>query len=308
MRKARTPMPDDDPASRRARLLVVLCLLVLYIVWGSTYLAISFGLRSYPPFTLAATRFLTAGSILYAFLRWRGVPGPTLRQWLNAALCGFLLLAMGNGLVVYAQQTVASGLAAIAVATMPLFAALFAGLYGFWPRRMEWLGLVVGFSGVIALNLGGGMSGSVAGTIALIVAPAAWAFGSVWSRRQDMPRGVMNTAAQMLGGGAALLLVALATGERWPVAPTLPATLGLAYLVVVGSLVAFSAYLYLLANVRPALATSYAYVNPPVAVALGVLFAGESVRLLDLASMAVILAGVGLITLAQARAHRGDPS
>lgn len=308
MRKATNAAPAADLAARRARLLVVLCLLVLYIVWGSTYLAISFGLHSYPPFTLAATRFLIAGSVLYGFLRWRGVPAPTLRQWLNAALCGFLLLTMGNGLVVFAQQTVASGLAAIAVATMPLFAAVFAGLYGFWPRRLEWLGLMIGFSGVIGLNLGGGMSGSLAGTIALLIAPAAWAFGSVWSRRQDMPRGVMNTAAQMLGGGTALLLIALLTGERWPASPTLPATLGLLYLVVFGSLVAFSAYLYLLANVRPALATSYAYVNPPVAVALGVLFAGESVRLVDLISMAIILTGVGLITLAQARTHRGGQS
>lgn len=303
MRKAIVPARAGDFTARHGHLLVVLCLLILYLVWGSTYLAITFALQSYPPFGMAAARFLTAGGLLYGFLRWRGVPAPTRRQWMNAAFSGLLLLGMGNGLVVFAQQTVASGLAAIAVATMPLFAALFAGLYGFWPRRLEWLGLVIGFSGVIGLNLGGGMSGSLAGTIALIIAPAAWAFGSVWSRRQDMPPGVMNTAAQMIGGGAVLLVAAFATGERLPTTPSLASTLALAYLVVMGSLVAFSAYLYLLANVRPALATSYAYVNPPVAVTLGVVFASETVRLVDIGSMAVILAGVAMITMAQARAH-----
>jgi drug/metabolite transporter (DMT)-like permease len=166
---------------------------------------------------------------------------------------------------------------------------------------MEWLGLAVGFAGVVLLNLGGGMAGAPIGAIALIVAAMSWAFGSVWSRRRDMPPAAMNTAAQMLTGGAILFIGALAFGERFPAAPTTSATLALVYLAVMGSLVGFTAYLYLLNTVRPALATSYAYVNPPVAVLVGAMLGGEIVHSFDLVSMAVILGGVGLIAMARER-------
>lgn len=284
------------------RLLVPLALMSLYFVWGSTYLAIRVAVASWPPFLMAAVRFLCAGGALYAFLRWRGMVAPTRRQWLNSAATGVMLLGFGNGLVCYAEQSVASGLAAVAVASMPLFAAIFGGIYGHWPRRLEWLGLGVGFAGVILLNLGGSMAGSPIGAIALVVAAGSWAFGSVWSKRRDMPPAAMNTAAQMLTGGAVLLVFALLIGERWPASPPLSANLALVYLAIAGSLIGFSAYLYLLNTVRPALATSYAYVNPPVAVLVGALFGGEAVHGFDIVAMAVILGGVGLIALARERA------
>lgn len=298
-RRGEPATPSAAPSA--TRLLVPLALLVLYLIWGSTYLAIRIALTSYPPFLMASARFLCAGAALYLFLRWRGRKPPTRAQWLNAGVTGTLLLGFGNGLVCYAEQSVASGLAAVAVAGMPLFAAVFAGLYGQWPQRMEWLGLGIGLAGVVLLNLGGGMSGSPLGALALLTAAAAWAFGSVWSRRRDMPPAAMNTAAQMLCGGAALLVVALLSGERWPAAPAIEATSAVVYLAVMGSLVAFSAYLYLLNTVRPALATSYAYVNPPVAVLFGVMFAGERIHALDLVAMAIILAGVALIALTRDR-------
>lgn len=290
--------PDTAaPAPAVMRLLVPLALFAVYVVWGSTYFAIRVALDSWPPFLLGAVRFLIAGGLLYAFLRLRGMPAPTRPQWINAGITGTLLLGIGNGLVCFAEQTVASGLAAIAVASMPLFAATFGALYRDWPSRLEWLGLVIGFGGVILLNLGSGMSGSPIGAIALIVAAIAWAFGSVWSRRRDMPPASMNTAAQMICGGAALSLFSILQGERMHALPSVSATLALLYLIVFGSLIAFTAYLFLLKNVRPLLATSYAYVNPPVAVLLGVVFLGEVVRPGDLAAMAVILAGVAMITL-----------
>ena len=281
------------------RALIVLSLLAVYLIWGSTYLGIRIALESWPPFLMSALRFLVAGAAMYAFLRWRGMAAPTPRQWRNTVVTGTLLLAAGNGLVCYAEQTVSSSLAAVAIAGMPLFAALFAGLYGRWPRARDWLGIGVGFSGVILLNLGGEMRASPAGAIALVAAPLCWAFGSVWSRHQDMPDPLMSTAAQMLTGGAVLVLVTLALGESWPAAPTLRATAALAYLTVFGSLVAFTAYIYLLQHVRPALATSYAYVNPPIAVALGVWLAGERFSALELAAMVVILAGVAIILAAR---------
>ncbi|MDC8013632.1 drug/metabolite exporter YedA [Tahibacter soli] len=283
------------------RLMVVLALGALYLIWGSTYLAIRFALESYPPFVMGALRFLAAGTAVYAFQRWRGATAPTRRQWLNCAVTGTLLLGLGNGLVCFAEQSVTSGLTAVAVASMPVFAAAFGMMFGHWPRRLETIGLVVGFVGVIVLNLGSDLRGSPLGAIALVVASAAWAFGSLWSKRQDMPAPAMNTAAQMLTGGIALTVFALLSGESLPGAPTLNATLALLYLAVFGSIVAFSAYLFLLKTVRPALATSYAYVNPPVAVLIGALLGGETVRVLDVVAMGVILAGVAIITLAKDR-------
>jgi len=290
------PAPVAD-----SRLLVPLALFALYIIWGSTYLGIRFALESYPPFLLASVRFIGAGVAMFAFLRLRGHAMPTARQWRNAAITGILLLGFGNGLVCFAEQHVSSGIAAVVVASMPLFAALFSGMYGEWPSRRELVGLMIGFLGVIVLNLGSSLSGSRIGAIALLVAAMSWAFGSAWSRRQDMPAGPMNTAAQMLCASVAMLIVGLATGERLPEHPTVRATAALVYLAVFGSIVAFSAYLYVLKHARPALATSYAYVNPPVAVLFGVLLAGETVGPFDLAGMAIILVGVGAITLAKQR-------
>ncbi|WP_448096275.1 drug/metabolite exporter YedA [Luteibacter yeojuensis] len=283
------------------RWMVPLSLFALYVIWGSTYLAIRYALVSYPPFLLAAIRFAVAGVLLFAVLRLRGAALPTPRQWKNAAIVGTLLLAGGNGLVCFAEQTVSSGIAAVAVASMPLFAALFGGIYREWPTRGESAGLLLGFVGVIVLNLGAGLSGSPLGAIALICAAMAWAFGSVWSKRQDMPKGPMNTAAQMLCASVSLTIIAVLHGERFPPHPETGATAALAYLVVFGSIIAFSAYLYVLKTVRPALATSYAYVNPPVAVLFGVALAGEHVGPFDLAGMAIILVGVGIITMMRVR-------
>ena len=291
---AESPRSLADP-----RVLIPLALFALFVIWGSTYLGIHFALEGYPPFLLAGVRFLCAGVVMYGFLRLRGMAAPTFPQWRNAAFTGLLLLGMGNGLVCFAEERVSSGIAAVSVASMPLFAALFSGMYGQWPNRRETIGLAIGFAGVIVLNLGSSLSGSPVGALALLVAAACWAFGSVWSRGRDMPPGPMNTAAQMLCASVALLVVGYASGEHLPANPTLHATLALAYLAVFGSIIAFSAYLYVLKHARPALATSYAYVNPPVAVLFGVLLAGEHVGPYDLAGMAIILVGVVAITLAK---------
>jgi drug/metabolite transporter (DMT)-like permease len=274
------------------RVLVPLALISVYLLWGSTYLAIRIALVGYPPFFMAATRFLIAGGLMLGVLHWRGVAMPTKRQWINCGICGTLLLGFGNGLVCYAEQTVASGIAAVAVASMPLFAAIFAALYRQWPTRAEWIGLLAGFGGVVVLNFGGDLRGSPIGALSLITAAASWAFGSVWSRRQDMPNPIMSTAAQMLCGSVALGCASWLSGS-------LDATLAVGYLIVAGSLLGFSAYIYLLHHVRPALATSYAYINPPVAVLVGVALGGESIRTLDVVGMVVILAGVIAITRAK---------
>lgn len=282
-------------------LAVGLALASVYLVWGSTYLAIRVGLEGYPPFLMGSLRFLAASAVFYGFLRWRGHAAPTRAQWKNAAVMGLFMLVMGNGLVNFAEQTVSSGLAAIAVASMPLWAALFGVMKRQHPSRGEWLGLAIGFVGVVWLNAGSEMRASPGGMLALLAAPIAWAWGSVWSRGRDLPAPFMSTAAQMICGGVAMGALGLALGERITRVPPLEATLAVGYLAAFGSIVAFSAYVWLLQNVRPALATSYAYVNPPIAVLLGALLLDERFGISAIGAMAVILAGVLTITRAKAR-------
>ena len=283
-------------------LAVGLALASVYLVWGSTYLAIRVGLDGYPPFLMGSLRFVAAALVFYAFLRWRGHAPPTRAQWKNAAVMGLFMMLLGNGLVNVAEQTVSSGLAAVAVASMPLWAGLFGMLRGQHPSRGEWWGLVIGFLGVVWLNFDGEMQASLVGMAALLLAPIAWAWGSVWSRGRDLPAPFMSTAAQMLCGGVAMGLLGLLIGERITGVPPLKATLAVGYLAAFGSIIGFSAYVWLLHHVRPALATSYAYVNPPIAVLLGALLLHERVGWDAVGAMAVILVGVVIITRAKARA------
>ena len=285
-----------------SRLMIILSLLALYFLWGGTYLGMRFALQGFPPFIMAAVRQLSAGVILYLFLRVRGNPRPTRAQWLAAALVGGLLLVGGNGVVSFAEQWVSSGLAALALGAVPLWAALFSGLFGRWPTRIEWFGLMLGFLGIILLNLENVLHANLIGAIALLIAPMSWAFGSILSQRLPMPKGIMSSAAQMLTGGCMLLIVGLGSGERMTSFPAPRPLLAMAFLVIGGSLIAFSAYGYLLRRVRPALATSYAYVNPVVAVGLGVALAGEQITLVEGLAMLTILSGVVLVSLGRERA------
>ena len=280
---------------------VFLALAAVYLIWGSTYLGIRIALEAYPPFLMGGLRFVAAGSLLYGFLRLRGHAPPTRAQWRNAMVLGLLLVMLVNGLVNFAEMTVSSGLAAVAIASMPLWVGMFSAFRGRHPSRVEWLGLGVGFAGVVWLNLGSAMSASLPGMLALLVATLSWAFGSVWSRGRDLAPPFMNTAAQMLCGGAMMGLLGLLLGERMHEVPPLRPSLAVLYLITFGSIVAYSAYSWLLLHVRPALATSYAYVNPPIAVLLGMLTLGEYVDARMVGAMVVILSGVLIITLAKAR-------
>ena len=298
------------PVSRPASVLAIaLALAAVYLVWGSTYLAIRFALEGgYPPLLMAGMRFIVAGGLMYAALRLRGVPAPTRNQWKTLLAMGVLLLGLGNGMVCIAEQSVSSGLAAVAVASAPIWIALFAAIRGDRPSRIEWAGLAVGFAGVLWLNAGSSLTATPTGLIALLIAPLAWAFGSVWSRGRDLPSPFMAAAAQMLAGGVIILAVGLLIGERFHELPTLKGTLSVAYLASFGSIIGFTAYVWLLHNVRPTLAGSYAYVNPAIAVLLGAWLASERFHVNDLGAMAVILVAVVAITLGRARAKRPVPT
>ena len=280
---------------------VALALAAVFLIWGSTYLAIRFALEGgFPPFLLGGIRFLLAGGLVFAFLRLRGVAAPTRAQWGNAAVMGVLLLLLGNGMVNLAEKTVSSGMTAVAVASAPLWMGIFAAMRGQKPNRMEWIGLGIGFLGVLWLNAGSSLTASPVGLVALLVASLAWSFGSIWSRGRDLPSPFMASAAQMLCGGVAMCIVGAAIGERFHGLPSAHALAAFAYLIVFGSIVGFSAYIWLLHHVRPALAGSYAYVNPAIAVALGAWLAHERFGAHELVAMGVILLGVVAITFAKA--------
>ncbi|CAG0952515.1 putative inner membrane transporter YedA [Methylophilaceae bacterium] len=285
----------------RQKLLVPLALCALYIIWGSTYIAMYFAIDSFPPFMMAAIRFSIAGMLLYVFLRLRGYPAPLPGEWLGAAAVGVLLLSIGNAAVAIAQQTVSTSAAAMAIATVPLWIAVFSSLWGHSPNRREWLGIGFGMVGVVVLNMGNTLQASPFGAFLLIVAAASWAFGSVWARHLPMPQGAMASAAQMLMGGAVLILLSFLTGETWPGTISRKSLFSMVFLVIFGSLVAYSAYLYLLKTVRPVLATSHTFVNPVVAMFLGVWLASEVIDVEEMVALAIIIIGVLLVLPFKAR-------
>lgn len=276
---------------------ILAALLAVYVLWGSTYYAIKMALNDYPPFLLTAIRMLIAGGLMFAVLRWRGVAAPTRKQWRSILLLAILLTVLSNALVNLAEETVSTGLVAIGVAAMPLWAGFFSALRGQHPSVREWLGIAIGFIGVLWLNIGTEMSAGWQGMLAVLIAPISWAYGSIWSRQQDLPTPFMSAASQMLLGSVGACVVGLVIGERITAIPALVPTVAMLYLVVAGSIFGFTAYIWLLHHVRPALATSYAYVNPVIAVAIGALLLEEKFNRNAIGAMLLILFGVILITV-----------
>ena len=288
------------PSSRRDSLLIGFSLFALYIIWGSTYFGIRIGVQSFPPFFMNAIRFTVAGAILYAVLRARGTAHPKKLEWWSAFRIGLFLIIGGNtGTTLAESLGVASGLAATIVATMPLWAALWSMLWGQRPRMLEVAGMVVGLIGVLILSLDNNLRGNPTGAIVMFIAPMFWSFGSIWSKHVTLPQGLMASATEMLTAGILMFPISFLIGEHLTKTPSLESLLALVYLITFGSLIAFSAYLYLLTKVRPTLATSYAYVNPIVAVMLGVFWGQEKIGINAFIAMPIILSAVGLVAYAQ---------
>lgn len=279
--------------------IVLLSLLCIYIVWGSTYLAIRYALDSFPPFLIVGIRNVIAGALLFVLSRARGAPMPPRLEWRNASLIGVLLLAGGMAGTALAEQRVSSSTAAIVVASAPIWNALAMGLFKEWPTRFEWLGIIIGLGGVILLMADGNLQGEPLGVVIQVCGLSLWALGSAFGRHLRLPEGGMGHAIEMLAGGAASFIIAFALGERLD-RPILPeSVVALAYLTIVGSLIAFSAYMIVIKNLRPALASTYAYVNPVVAIGLGVALRGEMISAGALAAIGIILGAVVVMTLAR---------
>ena len=221
-------------------------LFALYIIWGSTYFVIRIGVESWPPFMMAGVRFLSAGILLMAFLLITGHKLPRLRPLLNAALIGVLLLAVGNGFVTVAEhQNVPSGIAAVVVATVPLFTLCFSHFFGIQTRKLEWMGIAIGLAGIILLNSGGNLSGNPWGALMILVGSLSWAFGSVYGSRIELPTGMMAGAIEMLAAGLVLLTASVLSGERMTTLPTVQGFMAVGYLAIFGSVIAINAYMYL---------------------------------------------------------------
>jgi len=281
---------------------LMLCLAATWLVWGSTYLAIKVALVSLPPFLQMGSRFLVAGVLLAGWMRWRGVPWPSRRQWLHALVIGGLMLGGGMGGTAVAEQTVGSGLVVAFIAVMPLMIAGLNLLWGEKPGWTESLGIAFGLVGVLLLTRGQGFGASPAGLVAIIVACASWAVGSVLSQRVwPLAPGAMGFASEMLAGGAVLMALSWANGEALPRHIEPSALWAWAYLVVFGSLIAFNAYMVLLAEASAGLASSYSFVNPVIAMLLGVTLAGEHISGHEWLAAGIVLMGVVLLLAGRSR-------
>ncbi len=285
----------------RLRLPVALALATIYLFWGSSYLGVAYALESYPSFLLSALRLLGCIVVLAPMLVWRGASLPSRREMISAAMLGTLMFS-GAGLVALGQELgVSSGLTSVATAAVVIWATLFAGLLGHHPGKLEMTGVVIGIVGVALLNLEKGMQANPAGALALLLGPMAWALGSMISNRIAMPSGLMSVFFQMLGGFCVLILLGALRGEQIPSDPALSATAALIYLSLFPTLLGFSVFMYLVREVRPALATSYGYVNPMIAVLLGISLRAESITHIGALAMAVIISGVLLVLIGKSR-------
>jgi drug/metabolite transporter (DMT)-like permease len=295
-----TTLPLKTAPMLSTRLLF--CLAATWLVWGSTYLAIKVALVSLPPFLQMGSRFLVAGALLATWMRWRGAPWPGRRQWLHALVIGGLMLGGGMGGTATAEQTVGSGLVVAFIAVMPLMIAGLNLLWGEKPSRLESLGIAFGLVGVLLLTQGQGFGASPTGLVAISVACASWAVGSVLSQRVwPLAPGAMGFASEMLAGGVVLMGLSLLHGEALPERIEPQALWAWAYLVAFGSLVAFNAYMVLLAEASAGLASSYSFVNPVIAMLLGVMLAGEQISGHEWLAAGVVLVGVVLLLIRRAR-------
>lgn len=301
-----------SPESAPPRWKVLLAFAAVYLIWGSTYLAIRFAIETLPPLLMAGTRFVISGTILYAWSRARGVPRPERRHWTAAAIVGALLMLGGNGGVVLAEQRVPSGLAAVLVAMVPVWIVLLQWLRpgGARPTLRVITGLVTGMGGMVVLvspaSLGLGEQVDLLGAGILLLASLSWAAGSLYSRNARLPASpILSTGMEMLAGGGLLLAVGFTRGEGGSLAlaaVSLRSGLALAYLIVFGAIVGFTAYLWLLRVAPPTKVATYAYVNPVVAVLLGWLLAGEPLSLRAVLATLAIVISVVLITRGTRRA------
>ena len=296
------PTPASSPP-RPAVSAIVACLLAVYILWGTTYYAIKVAITGFATFFFVGTRFVVAGGLILLWQLLRGAPMPTWSQWRGAALIGCLLLLAGNGTVALGEHWVSSGAAVALVSSVPLTTAAWSCLFGERPARLEWLAMAVGTAGIAVMLLGHDLRASPLGVAVVLGGSICWSLGTVLARRVDVPAGATGFGAEMLCAGIAGFIVSALAREPWIFSSSLRPWAAWGYLVVFGSLIGFSAFRFLVERVSATLATSYAYVNPPVALFIGWWLGNEQFSAALLLGLPVVLGAVGLQTWAHARAY-----
>jgi len=286
---------------------LVACLASVYLIWGSTYLAMRVAVAELPPFLMASMRYSSAGLVMMLLALRKGAVWPRPIDWLRVTPIAALLFVGGNGFVAIAETTVSSGGAAVVCAMMPLWMGVLGVISGERPTQREWLSLVVGFVGVVVLMGGPSLAGNPLHVVLIMFAPICWALGSVLARRQPRKAAAagdvfLQPAMQMLAGGVLLGIAGAIHGERVPTNASTESWLAVAYLVVFGSLIAFTAYNWLLRNARPTVATSYAYVNPIIAVVIGSALSGETLGVSTIIANALIVGAV-MLALSKPKPH-----
>jgi drug/metabolite transporter (DMT)-like permease len=280
---------------------IACCLFSVYVIWGTTYLAIKIGIEGAPPFFLIGTRFVVAGGLLLGWQALRGRPMPPAKQWRGAILIGFLLLVVGNGGVAVAEHWVSSGATVALISVMPLATALWSGAFGELPRRPEWAAIILGAVGTAVMLMGRDLQTSPAGTLLILLSATCWSLGTVLSRRLDVPHGPTGFGAEMLAAGLMALAISLGLGEHWVLPHSPRVWWAWAYLVLFGSVIGFSAYRFVVERVSPTLAATYAYVNPPVALFVGWWLGHESFSPNTLLGLPIVLGAVALLAWVQSR-------
>jgi drug/metabolite transporter (DMT)-like permease len=283
---------------KKNTLLLMTAIFLLYTTWSSTYLAIRVAVRTIPPLFMTSSRFIIAGVLMYLLALIRGEKQPTRKQWLGGAMIGTILFLMSNVLLCVGEQTVDSGVSAIAVSSGALWMCLFSGFFGKWPNRIEWLGIIVGFVGIIILNIGVAASGNLTGGLILLLSSMIWSFGSILSKKVEVPTGFMGSGIEMFFGGAASLIAAAILRQNFNIHPSGESIAALIYLIIIGGMVGFSSFMYVLQNARPALASSYAYVNTVGAVFLGAVMLGEKITSRVIIALVIVVAGVVIVATA----------
>ena len=287
--------------------LIAACLLAVYVIWGTTYFAIKVGIEGAPPFFLIGTRFVVAGGLLLVWQIFRGRPMPTAKQWRGAALLGFLLLVVGNGGVAVAERWVSSGATVALISIMPLATALWSGMFGEWPRRVEWAAIILGGIGAVVMLMGRDLQGSLVGTSVILLGTTCWSLGTVLARRIDIPHGPTGFGAEMLAAGLLALTVSAVLGEHWALPQSPRVWEAWVYLVVFGSMIGFSAYRFVVERASTTLASTYAYVNPPVALLVGWGLGNESFSPNILLGLPIVLGAVAMLAWIQARGQGYSP-
>ena len=289
--------------ARASPWIVALCLGTVYIVWGTTYFAIKVAIQGLPTLFFVGTRFLVAGTVLLALQIPRKPRMPSLAEWRNAALLGLLFLVVGNGCVAVAEHRISSGATVALGSVIPLATALWSGVFGQWPRRMEWTAIALGALGAAIMLVGRDLQASPAGALTVLLGVTSWSLGTVLSRRLPVPQGAMGFGAEMLFAGVMALALSALGGEHWALPHSARIWSAWGYLVVCGSLLGFSAFRFVVERVSPTLASTYAYVNPPVALLVGWRLGHESFSSSLFIGLPVVLAGVALHAWAHARSE-----